>query len=63
MQASERDLHELLVVKAASPNTALTLSLTPSSFRTRTKHRDRHHQIIELTDTVQNNLLASLTCR
>lgn len=35
MQARERDLHELLVVETASPNTALTLSLTPSSFRTR----------------------------
>ena len=35
----------------------------PHSFRMSTKYRDRHHQIIELADTVQNKLLTALTCR
>ena len=35
----------------------------PHSFHSRTKHRNRPHKTIELTDTVQNNTLFVLTCR
>ena len=61
MQANERDLHELPVVEATSPNTALTLSLTPSACAPNIAS-DIIRSLNSLT-RYENSLLTSPTCR